>query len=287
MSVIDRIGVGGLWITVGTSPQALPRPHQEQPRQAHPQPVDEPAVPALVWRSVRSGAPLSRGRALTQQQAIHAILTHSRNEIIPSRTTPTRITYRTPHSRPGGPDAVTVYEGTRPGTAHPIPAPSHRDVTAATVVAAPDRPSSRPAAEEGAGPAGVLPVAGEVAAVTSAAPTVVAAQPQTPPVTPGMRYRVWHQPLNNVDHAAETFDDQFFIQTATLAEAVQLERVLEAYDTWADRNGEHDIEVWDGTAWTSDIDPGALSAAQAFLQRIYQLDDITTATTAGRGAADA
>ena len=249
MSVTDRIGVGGLWITVGPPP----RPRQEQPPTPHSRPTGEPVPEALVWRSVRSGALLSRGRALTQQQAIHAILSHSRNEIIAARTTPTVITYRSPHSHSDGPDTVVVYRGTRPGSDHPIPGQPQRNDDDAQ------------------------PAVSEVEATAAAAPTVVAAQPQTPPVTPGMRYRVWHQPLDNVDHAAETFDDQFFIQTATLAEAVQLERVLEAYDTWADRNGEHDIEAWDGTAWTSDIDPAALAAAQAFLQRIYHLDDITAA----------
>jgi hypothetical protein len=272
MSVTDRIGVGGLWITVGTAAQTPPRPRQDRPQKPH-QPPREPVAPALVWRSVRSGALLSRGRALTQQQAIHAILTHSRNEIIEAQTTPTRITYRTPSSKPGGADSVTVYKGTRPGEAPSIPAQTQRDDITTAGPGASDEPSSGPVTD--------------VEATAAAAPTVVAAQPETPPVTPGMRYRVWHQRIDDVDHADETFDDQFFIQTATLAEAVQLERVLEAYDTWADRNGEHDIEVWNGTAWTSDIDPAALSAAQAFLQRIYLLDDITPATAGGRGAADA
>lgn len=286
MSLTDRIGVGGLWITVGTAPQTLPRPAQAPSQPLHPRPAGEPVAPALVWRSVRSGALPSRGRAMTQQQAVHAVLTHSRNEIVDAETTPTRIAYRAPKSFPDGGDWVVGYEGTRPGTVHPIPAqPQHGDL-APRVAAGPDGPGSRPASEEPTGPNGPGP-AGEVAATAAPIPTVVAAQPQTPPVTPGMRYRVWHQRLDDVDHAAETFDDQYFIQTATLAEAVQLERVLEAYDTWAERTGEHDIEVWDGTDWSSDLDPGALAAAQALLQRIYLLDDITAATAGGRGAASA
>lgn len=277
MSVTDRIGVGGLWITVGTAPQTPPRPHQAPPQKPLPQPGAEPLAQALVWRSVRSGALLSRGRALTQQQAIHAILSHSRNEIVAARTTPTVITYQTPNSRSGEPDSVVVYRGTRPGPGRPIPGqPQHNDDATPSATAQDDTsepPAGGLTAAAGAGPGTVT----EAETTAAATPTVVAAQPQTPPVTPGMRYRVWHQPLDNVDHASETFDDQFFIQTATLAEAVQLERVLEAYDTWADRNGEHDIEVWDGTTWTSDIDPAALAAAQAFLQRIHHLDDITEA----------
>lgn len=249
MSVTDRIGVGGLWITLDAAPQTSPHtssaPHQE----THSRPVVEPVPPALVWRSVRSGALLARGRAMTQQQAIHAILTHSRNEIIQAQTTAARIAYRTPPIH-GGAGSVCVYEGNLPVPTHRIPSQPHSDA-------------------EG---------------IRAATPTVVSAQPQTPPVTPRMRYRVWRQPLADVDHAYESSDEQFFVQTTTLAEAIQLERVLEAYDTWQDRQGEHDIEVWDGTTWTSDVDPVALTAAEAFLQRIYDLDDITPVAAGRKGS---
>jgi hypothetical protein len=94
---------------------------QEHPDQEQYGSAGELVVRSLVWRSPRSGALLSRGRALTQQQAIHAILTHSRNEIIQSQTTTTRITYRTPaiHGISG---SVCVYEGTAPGSTSSIPA---------------------------------------------------------------------------------------------------------------------------------------------------------------------
>ncbi len=282
MSVIDRIGIGGLWITVRTSSQPQPQSRLEQPQSPRQLPADESVAHALVWRSVRSGSLLTRGRPLTQQQAIHAILTHSRNEIIAAETTPTRIAYRTPNVRPWGSDSVTTYEGSPPGATHQIPTqPKRADTTGS------DETRHRSNTEQPAISIGTVTDADDLEATAAAIPTMVAAQSQTPPVATGMRYRVWHQPLENADHAAETFDDQFFIQTATLAEAVQLERVLEAYDTWTDRNGDHDIEVWDGTAWTSDLAPAALAAAQGLLQRIYHLDDITVENTGRRGAVDA
>jgi hypothetical protein len=108
----------------GTGPvpaAGTPQARQERADQEHYGSAGELVVRSLVWRSPRSGALLSRGRALTQQQAIHAILTHSRNEIIQSQTTTTRITYRTPaiHSISG---SVCVYEGTAPGSTASIPA---------------------------------------------------------------------------------------------------------------------------------------------------------------------
>jgi hypothetical protein len=59
----------------------------------------------LVWRSPDSGALLLDGRPMTQQRAIHACLTHTRNMIDQSETTATQITYRTLDG------AVCTYEG--------------------------------------------------------------------------------------------------------------------------------------------------------------------------------
>lgn len=70
----------------------------------------------LVWWSAETGRALLNGRAMTRQQAIHACLTHTRNEIDQGQTTFSRIVYRTP----GG--AVCTYEGTLP---EPTPSPAN------------------------------------------------------------------------------------------------------------------------------------------------------------------
>jgi hypothetical protein len=67
-----------------------------------------PAGEPLVWTSTETGALLLDGRAMTQQRAIHACLTHSRNQIDPNATTPTRIVYRTLTGD------IHTYAGTRP-----------------------------------------------------------------------------------------------------------------------------------------------------------------------------
>jgi hypothetical protein len=72
----------------------------------------------LVWRSPLSGELLLGGREMTHQRAIHACLTHSRNQIEESQTTATRITYRTYDG------LLRSYEGTRSGLAQLIP--NHR-----------------------------------------------------------------------------------------------------------------------------------------------------------------
>jgi predicted transcriptional regulator len=73
------------------------------PAEHAPRPPAEP----LVW-STRSGALLLDGRAMTQQRAIFACLTHTRNQIDESQTTPTQITYYEPSG------AVRAYAGTHP-----------------------------------------------------------------------------------------------------------------------------------------------------------------------------
>jgi hypothetical protein len=67
-----------------------------------------PAGNPLVWASSETGALLLDGRAMTQHRAIHACLTHSRNQIDPSATTSTRIVYRTLTGQ------TRTYEGIRP-----------------------------------------------------------------------------------------------------------------------------------------------------------------------------
>jgi hypothetical protein len=93
--VITRsIGIGPLHLTVGGtpgSPQSSPHPY-----------------PELAWTSPQSGQPLAGGRLMTQPQALFRCLTHTRNQVIESQTTPTRITYRTLDG------TVGVFEGTRP-----------------------------------------------------------------------------------------------------------------------------------------------------------------------------
>jgi hypothetical protein len=138
---------------------------------------------------------------------------------------------------------------------------------------------ARPVALTQVDRAATAAIATEAATTATATPTAIHADPQAPPVTPAMRYRVWRQPHGHVDHAYQSGDEQFYVQASTLAQAVQLERVLEAYDTWCEQGGEHDIEIWDGTTWSTDIDPVALSAAETFLRRIYDLEDIPPVAT--------
>ena len=109
-------------------------------------------------------------------------------------------------------------------------------------------------------------------------PTMVCAHPQAPPLTSAMRYRVWRQPYGQVDHVSEGSGEQFIVQTASLAEAVQLERMLEAYDQWQDRDGDHDIDCWDGTLWRPGLDTADMATAQDFLQSVYDLDDVVPAS---------
>ncbi len=141
---------------------------------------------------------------------------------------------------------------------------------------------ARPVALTQADRAATAAIATEAATTATATPTVIPADPQVPPVTPAMRYRVWRRPHEHVDHVYQSGDEPFYVQTTTLAQTVQLERVLEAYDTWCERHGEHDIEVWDGTTWSTDIDPAALTAAETFLQRIYDLEDLPSVPTGRR-----
>jgi len=105
-------------------------------------------------------------------------------------------------------------------------------------------------------------------------PTMVCANPDAPPLTPALRFRVWRQPYGQVDHVSEGSDDLFCVQTATLAEAVQVERVLEAYDQWQDRDGGHDIDSWDGRTWHPGLDSIDAATAQEFLQSVHDLDDV-------------
>jgi hypothetical protein len=125
-------------------------------------------------------------------------------------------------------------------------------------------------------PAATTSVAGATA-TPAGAPTMVCAHPDTPPLTPAMRFQVWRQPYGQVDHVSESPDELFVVQTATLAEAVQLERLLEAYDEWQDRDGSHDIGSWDGSTWRP-LDSGDADTAREFLQSVYDLDDVAAAS---------
>jgi hypothetical protein len=93
-----------------------------------------------------------------------------------------------------------------------------------------------------------------------------------------MRFRVWRQPYGQVDHVSDGSEELFVVQTATLAEAVQLERLLEAYDEWQDRDGGHDIDSWDGRTWRPGLDSTDAATAQEFLQSVYDLDDVVPAS---------
>ena len=103
---------------------------------------------------------------------------------------------------------------------------------------------------------------------------MVCAHPDAPPLTPALRFRVWRQPYGQVDHVSESSGEQFVVQTASLAEAVQVERLLEAYDQWQDRDGGHDIDCWDGRTWRPGLDSIDAGTAQEFLQAIDDLDDV-------------
>ena len=107
---------------------------------------------------------------------------------------------------------------------------------------------------------------------------MVCAHPDTPPLTAALRFRVWRQPYGHVDHVSDAGDDLFCVQTATLAEAVQVERLLEAYDAWQDRDGDHDIDSWDGTTWRPGLDSVEAATAQEFLQTV---EDITAGAPGG------
>lgn len=75
------------------------------------------ASEALVWRSPQSGALLLDGKPMTHRRAVFACLTHSRNQIDPDQSTPTRITYREIDG------TVGTYEGTRPTGRTPAASP--------------------------------------------------------------------------------------------------------------------------------------------------------------------
>ena len=67
-----------------------------------------PASLPCTWRSPRTGHLLLGGKEMTHQQAVHLCLTHTRNEIDPTQTTPTQIVYRSPNGQ------VCTYEATLP-----------------------------------------------------------------------------------------------------------------------------------------------------------------------------
>src|SRR5690349_14292920 len=98
------IDIGGLRLTLSGAPSSPP--HSPEPHRG--------PHPGLVWRSPTSGDLLAGGRAMTQPQAIFCCLTHTRNQVLDSQTTPTRITYRTCEG------TVCVYEGTGPALTQPI-----------------------------------------------------------------------------------------------------------------------------------------------------------------------
>jgi hypothetical protein len=124
--VITRsVGIGPIYLTLGAAPGS---------------PQNSPQHPELVWTSAQSGQPLAGGRVMTQPQALFRCLTHTRNEVIESQSTPTRITYRTLDG------TVLVYEGTCPSSRRTPPTRRPAFKTLSGVYITPENVKERAAA---------------------------------------------------------------------------------------------------------------------------------------------
>lgn len=96
---------------------------------------------------------------------------------------------------------------------------------------------------------------------TATPPGVIVADADAPPLTPSIRYRVWRE---MADPTRPYFQDRFYVQTSTLAAAAEIEALLELYDGWQDRAGDHDIETWEGTEWSEGLSPDDTDAARSY-----------------------